>query len=146
MSGTYSGATRASCTVTVCRDCCCGTRRKHPDVDHEALLRRLETGTQGHARVAVSTCLLACDRSNVVVVAPSRRGRDAGGRPAWLQRVLDDSAVDAIAAWVRRGGPGLAPPPEHLRTLWTSPPTQPTGSTPLTDVAGSEIQNAAARV
>ena len=122
-SSTHVGATRSSCTVSVCRDCCCGTRRKHPHVDHDALLQRLVSGTQGRARVAVSTCLLACQSSNVVVVAPGRRGREAGGRPVWFQQVLDDSAVDAIAEWVHRGGPGLAALPEHLRPLRTSPPT-----------------------
>jgi (2Fe-2S) ferredoxin len=131
---TYVGATRSSCTVSMCRDCCCGTRRKHPDVDHDALLQRLDLGTQGHARVAVSTCLLACGSSNVVVVAPSRPGREAGGRPVWFQQVLDDYAVDAIAEWVRRGGPGLAALPEHLRPLRTSPPTL---STPPPSASGS---------
>jgi len=121
--------------VSVCRDCCCGTRRKHPDVDHDALLRRLDSGTQGHARVAVSTCLLACELSNVVVVAPGRLGREAGGRPTWFKQVLDDSAIDAIADWVRRGGPGLAALSEHLRPLQTSPPTL---STLPTGAAGSE--------
>lgn len=114
--------------MSVCRDCCCGTRRKHPDVDHDALLQRLDSRTQGHARVAVSTCLLACERSNVVVVAPSRPGREAGGRPAWFARVLDESAVDTIAEWVRRGGPGLAAPSERLRALQTSPPALATPS------------------
>jgi (2Fe-2S) ferredoxin len=70
-------------------------------------------------RVTVSTCLLACDRSNVVVVSPSRQGRRAGGRPVWLRQVLSLGVTDAIAAWVRRGGPGLSPLPAELRSLRT---------------------------
>jgi hypothetical protein len=99
-----------ACIVRVCRDCCCGTQRKHPGVDHDGLLARLEAGVGAGARVLPSACLLACDESNVVVVTPSPDGRRAGARPVWLRAVLDDAAVDAIAGWVRRGGPGVAEP------------------------------------
>ncbi|MBC9819992.1 hypothetical protein [Terrabacter sp. MAHUQ-38] len=102
------------CIVRVCRDCCCGTERKHPGVDHDGLLGRLEAGTRGHARVLRSDCLLACDESNVVVVTPSPAGRRAGGRPVWLRAVLDDAAVDDITRWVRLGGPGVGPVPETV--------------------------------
>lgn len=105
---------RGTCIVRVCRDCCCGTEAKHPGVDHDGLIARLEAGTRGRARVLRSSCLLACDRSNVVVVTPSPAGRKAGGRPVWLQSVLDDATVDAISTWVARGGPGVAPAPETV--------------------------------
>jgi hypothetical protein len=118
------------CTVRVCRDCCCGTESKHPGVDHDRLLHALEVGTRGHARVLPSACLLACDESNVVVLTPSPAGRRAGGRPVWLRAVLDDEAVDAITAWVARGGPGVAEagpeieerafPPSGLSLTWTT--------------------------
>jgi len=103
-----------TCLVRVCRDCCCGTERKHPGVDHDGLLARLEVGTRGRARVLRSTCLLACDESNVVVVTPSVAGRRAGGRPVWVRAVLDVEAVDEITAWVTLGGPGVVPVPDAL--------------------------------
>ena len=37
----------AGCTVTVCRDCCCGSARKHPRVDHDAQLDPLPLGVDG---------------------------------------------------------------------------------------------------
>ncbi|MGZ4438244.1 MAG: hypothetical protein ACXVWU_08230 [Nocardioides sp.] len=103
------------CLLRVCRDCCCGTLTKHPDVDHDGLLDRLRDRTAGAARVDVSGCLLACDRSDVVVVSPSRRGRHLGARPVWVGEVLDERTADALADWVCDGGPGLAAVPERLR-------------------------------
>ena len=100
------------CRVRVCRDCCCGTARKHPGVDHDGLLDRLRSGVAAAGRVDVTECLLACDRSDVVVVSPSPAGRRAGGRPVWLAWVLDEGIVDAVVAWVAVGGPGLAEPPD----------------------------------
>ena len=118
---TTHGASKR-CTVSVCRDCCCGTRRKHPHVDHDLLVRRLREQTGEHGRVSVSTCLLACDRSNVVVVSPSPAGRRAGAGPVWLQHVLDLGAAGLIASWVAAGGPGLSPMPTGLRPLTFSAP------------------------
>lgn len=82
--------------IRVCRDCCCGTPEKHPDVDHDALLGELIAGTRDHAVVSVTSCLLACDRSNVVVVSPG---------PYWFGRVLTRETVAELVAWVRAGGP-----------------------------------------
>jgi hypothetical protein len=107
--------------VRVCRDCCCGTSAKHPGVDHDALLEELVATTAGAATVSVSPCLLACEKSNVVVVQPGPAGRRAGGRPVWLRHVLDVRAVEAIAAWLHAGGPGLADVPDGLRPLVTTP-------------------------
>ncbi|KGN29963.1 hypothetical protein N802_10080 [Knoellia sinensis KCTC 19936] len=100
--------------MRVCRDCCCGTERKHPGVDHDGLLARIEDGALGAARVTRSACLLACDQSNVVVVSPSPSGRRAGGRPVWIREVLDDDTADALVEWVREGGPGWSDPPEPI--------------------------------
>lgn len=101
-------------TVTVCRGCCCGTDRKHPDVDHAGQLAALVDGIGDAGQVRVSDCLDACDRSNVVVVAPSRDGRRAGARPTWLSGVLDPDTVAGVVYWVRRGGPGVDDPPGVL--------------------------------
>ncbi len=107
--------------MRVCRDCCCGTARKHPDVDHDALYARLSRATEGAAVVDATACLLACEKSNVVVVQPGASGRRRGGRPVWLAEVLDEPTVDAIARWVRAGGPGLSPVPEALLPRLTTP-------------------------
>ncbi|MFC5138118.1 hypothetical protein ACFPK1_07735 [Actinomycetospora rhizophila] len=97
-------------TLTVCRDCCCGTTRKHPGVDHAAQLARFRAA----APVRVSDCLDACAYSNVVVVSPSRAGRAAGARPVWLFGVLDADTEDELTAWIAAGGPGIADPPGML--------------------------------
>ena len=108
-----------SARVAVCRDCCCGSVRKHPGVDHASLVDRLVEHTAGIAEVTVTRCLLACERSDVVVVVPSREGRLAGARPVWLGRVLDAAIVDAVVRWLQAGGPGLAPLPPELSGLRT---------------------------
>jgi (2Fe-2S) ferredoxin len=100
--------------IRVCRDCCCGTPEKHPDVDHDALLAELVAGTRDHADVSVTTCLLACDRSNVVVVSPG---------PYWFGRVLTRHTAAEVAAWIRAGGPKAALP-ETLERHRIRPPLQ----------------------
>jgi (2Fe-2S) ferredoxin len=121
-----------ACRVRVCRDCCCGTARKHPGVDHDRLLQRLTEGVAGGAQVSISSCLLACDQSNVVVVSPSKAGRRAQARAVWFKKVLDERAVDAISEWVVRGGPGLAPMPSMLAAYETTSPSLAEGlATPV---------------
>ena len=90
-------------------------------MDHDALLARLVEATAGAATVDVSTCLLACEKSNVMVVQPSPAARHRGARPVWLREVLDAPAVDAIAGWVRGGGPGVSAVPPSLARLVTTP-------------------------
>lgn len=99
----------------MCRGCCCGTVRKHPDTDHDAQLAALRAaaGSVG-ARVRVVDCLDACSHSNVVVVSPSAQGRAVGARPVWLEGVLDENVTAEVAAWVEAGGPGVADPPGLL--------------------------------
>lgn len=100
--------------VTVCRGCCCGVPGKSPGAEHGARLGRLEAALEGLARIRVSACLGPCERADVVVVAPTRTGRDAGGRPAWLASCHGRAEVAAVADWVRAGGPGVAPLPPVL--------------------------------
>ncbi|MEY9490391.1 (2Fe-2S) ferredoxin [Streptomyces calvus] len=104
------------CRIVVCRDCCCGTS-KVTGVDHAAQTDRLREV----APVRVSDCLDVCDQANVVVVQPSAQGRAAGGRPVWLGLVNDPDATEDIAAWVRAGGPGIAPMPDILGLYALSP-------------------------
>lgn len=97
--------------ITVCRGCCCGTERKHPEVDHERQLQALRAKL---ADVRVADCLDACEVSNVVVVQPSPAARGAGAKPVWVGSVLDDDAVRGVIDWVDAGGPGLAAPPPSV--------------------------------
>jgi hypothetical protein len=117
------------CTVFLCRGCCCGTHRKHPHLDHTAQLWRLREHIGPRARVRVSDCLGPCERSNIAVVVPSRAARQAGARPVWLGWILDDTAVDAIAAWASDGGPGRATAPALLQ-LHQFDPARRTGPVP----------------
>ncbi|GAA1369540.1 (2Fe-2S) ferredoxin domain-containing protein [Streptomyces beijiangensis] len=110
-------------TVTVCRDCCCGSAAKVSHLDHEAQLADLRTSLTGVALVRRVDCLDACERANVIVVQPSPEGRRAGGRPVWLGQVNDPGAAADITAWVTNGGPGLAEPPDILG-LYTFRPSR----------------------
>ena len=108
-------------TVTVCRDCCCGSRAKHPGVDHDGQLDQLRAALAGH-RVRTSLCLDKCAESNVVVVHPSPAARRRGARPVWFGLVLEDTVADDVAEWVRAGGPGVAELPAPLKLSVISPP------------------------
>ncbi|MDR7255428.1 (2Fe-2S) ferredoxin [Nocardioides sp. BE266] len=102
-------------TVTVCRGCCCGTTKKRPGVDHAARLDALRTMLGDRATLRVTDCLGPCERSDVVVVSPSREARRSGARPVWLGRLNGRHETSAIADWVGAGGPGVADLPESLR-------------------------------
>jgi (2Fe-2S) ferredoxin len=113
----------------LCRGCCCGSRRKHPKVDHDAHLHRLRTRVAGLGRSRTSDCLGPCERSNVAVVVPSRSARRGGATAVWLGWLLDEDAIHAIADWVRAGGPGRSEPPTTL-ILHQFPPPRRTAPTP----------------
>ncbi|MFE9746029.1 (2Fe-2S) ferredoxin domain-containing protein [Saccharothrix saharensis] len=103
--------------VTVCRGCCCGTVKKHPDYDHDEQLRRLRAlagGSGGRLRVRTADCLDACENSNVVVVKP------AGQKPVWLGFVLHDAVMDDLERWLTDGGPM----PVTLEVNRIAPPAQ----------------------
>ena len=105
------------CRIVVCRGCCCGTRRRHPGVDHDGhleMLRRTRDRTGRAVPVLVSSCLGPCAEGNVVVVHPSAEGRRRGARPVWLGSLNDDDAVSDLTHWINAGGPGLAPLPTTL--------------------------------
>jgi hypothetical protein len=100
--------------LTVCRDCCCGSAEKHPEVDHDAQLAAIRHAVGDRHRVRVSECLSVCERSNVVVVHPTPAARRGGARLVHLGDVLDDDLVQAVAGWLDAGGPGVAAVPEAL--------------------------------
>jgi (2Fe-2S) ferredoxin len=106
----------------MCRDCCCGSSRKHPDVDHAGQVSALRAAAGRSGDVRVSDCLDVCDQSNVVVVQPSAEGRRRGGRPTWLGLVNDESSLADVAAWIGAGGPGIAPIPGPLELNVIRPP------------------------
>jgi hypothetical protein len=58
----------------------------------------------------------------VVVVQPGSAGWAAGARPVWPGLVKDPDATEDIAAWVRAGGPGVAPCPPILDLYVFTPP------------------------
>jgi hypothetical protein len=92
--------------VLLCRDCCCGTERKHPDVDHavqESALR--VAAAQSGGRVIRTRCLGVCERSNVVVVKTANT-------TYWFGGVLSAEQTSAVTAFIRSGG--VAPAPTEL--------------------------------
>lgn len=103
--------------LVVCRGCCCGTRRRHPGVDHDGqleLLRRTRDPAGRAVPVRVADCLGPCAEGNIVVVHPSPAGRRRGARPVWLGFVNDDQAIELLREWISAGGPGAAPMPIAL--------------------------------
>lgn len=96
--------------VVVCRGGDCGSRRKHPEVDHQAQLAAIREGVGAGASVVVSRCLDACDHSNVVVVLPGSAGRDFA-EPVWVGEVNDQATTAEVIEWVQQGGPGIVDPP-----------------------------------
>ena len=98
----------------MCRGCCCGTTRKHPDVDHDGIAEILERASGPEAELVRVDCLWACDLSNVVVVNPTAQARRQGARPVWVTHVNTLELARAVAGWVRLGGPGFADPPPEL--------------------------------
>lgn len=89
-------------SVLVCRGCCCGTARKHPDVAQLASLRAV-------ARTRVVDCVDECSRSNVVIV---RTGR---GRSTWFGGVLGPAVTASLCDWLSSGA--TEPLPEELQAL-----------------------------
>ena len=100
---------RPGTVVLLCRGCCCGTRNKHPKVDHDSQERVLieAAGTQPGLDLRVVDCLDECDRSNVAVLR--RPGAPTRERNTWLGGLLDERATTALAEWIAEGGVGPLP-------------------------------------
>lgn len=114
-----------ACTITVCRDCCCGSRRKHPGVDHDGQVEVLRAALEPAHRVRTSLCLDVCAQSNVVVVQPAPAARRDGARPVWFGLVLVDAVLGDLITWVHAGGPGVAALPPILELSVIRPPATP---------------------
>jgi len=110
-------------TILVCRDCCCGTAGKHPGVDHDDHLDRLEEAARdmGGARVLVTRCLDVCSHSNVVVVRTRAGGMQ---RSLWFREILSRKRIDALCAWLRAGGLRGATPLPATLSFATFPPSE----------------------
>ncbi|MBX9245835.1 hypothetical protein ICW40_13585 [Actinotalea ferrariae] len=78
-------------------------------------LRRL--ADEGVARLTFVECLDECERGDVVVARPTAHCRRAGVAPVWFERLAGDDATDALATWLRAGGPGAGRPPAPLDEL-----------------------------
>jgi (2Fe-2S) ferredoxin len=91
--------------VLLCRDCCCGTERKHPEIDHDAQEQLLRTAAAAASGKLIRTrCLGVCEHSNVVVVKTA-------GQTHWFGDTLSPNQTAAVAALVG----GQAAPPTALR-------------------------------
>lgn len=99
-------------TLVVCRGGDCGSRRKHPELDHGAQLDAVRAAVDPSlAEVVPSKCLDACEHSNVFVVMPGEAGRVAGATPVWIGEVNDPAVTHDITSWVNVGGPGVSQAP-----------------------------------
>ena len=106
-------------TVLLCRGCCCGTARKHPDVDHLAQEQRLaEAAARAGARLAIGGCLDECAHSNVIVL---RRGERDHVDSIWLGGVLDERRTSELCAYLCDGWREGAPLPAALAVLVFDP-------------------------
>jgi hypothetical protein len=120
-----AGRQDGTCTLTVCRGCCCGNPRTRPGIDHAGQLDRLRVAAaESDGRLAVRTtdCLGPCDQGNIIVVHPSAEGRRNGGRTTWLGFALGDACTDDLLNWATAGGPGVAEPPATLEPQVIQPP------------------------
>ncbi|MDG4785059.1 hypothetical protein O7626_03770 [Micromonospora sp. WMMD1102] len=114
--------------MTVCRDCCCGSRTKHPQLDHDAQLDRVRAALGREHQIRTSDCLDVCTQSNVFVVNPTPAARRAGARPVWFGLVLDDAVLTDLIEWIQAGGPGKADLPAVLELSVIAAPGAPAPS------------------
>jgi hypothetical protein len=85
--------------VILCRGCCCGTERKHPDVDHSAQERAFAAAAErGGGKLVLSDCLDRCEASNLAVVR-------AGGQNLWFGGLLSVEQTQCFSAWLAVGAP-----------------------------------------
>lgn len=90
--------------VLICRGCCCGTERKHPEVDHDGQI----VAISARARARVVDCVGECAHSNVVIV------RSGDGSSVWLGGINNPAITAALCEWLGAGAP--QPPPQVLQS------------------------------
>ncbi|MEM7327041.1 MAG: (2Fe-2S) ferredoxin domain-containing protein [Actinomycetota bacterium] len=86
--------------VLICRGCCCGTTRKHPDIDHDEQIEAISSV----ARTRVVDCIDECLYSNVVVVRPTP------GESVWFGRLNSTLLTAELCEWLEDGAPLPLPP------------------------------------
>ncbi len=85
-------------SVLLCRDCCCGTDRKHPDFDHAAQRRELEEViVNAGGKLHIVKCIDACSYSNVAVI------RRPNGEKLWLGGLAQVEAQDELCRFLAAG-------------------------------------------
>ena len=101
---------RQEAIVLLCRGCCCGTRAKHPRVNHDAQQRALEDAAADHpgVKLRVVDCLDECARSNVAVIRRPAEPRNT--RDTWLGGLIGQRATSELASWIRSGAGDPLPP------------------------------------
>ena len=90
--------------VLICRGCCCGTERKHPEVDHDGQI----VAISARARARVVDCVGECAHSNVVIV------HSGDGPSVWLGGINNPAITSALCEWLGAGAP--QPPPQVLQS------------------------------
>ena len=92
--------------IWVCRGCCCGTKSKHPGIDHKALERQAREGAAAvGARYEATGCLGPCGQGNVVVVR-------ADGLTRWFRRMNDPTSLTALLDHLAATGSAVGLPEE----------------------------------
>lgn len=94
--------------VVLCRGCCCGTQRKHPDFDHALQgLELREAAEKTGGKLRYSNCLGPCEHSNVAVVKQPEK------QALWFGGLLSTDLTDELARWIT--GQGTLPLPDSLK-------------------------------
>ncbi|MEM7275783.1 MAG: hypothetical protein AAF547_22095 [Actinomycetota bacterium] len=86
--------------VLICRGCCCGSDRKHPDLDHDRQVAAISA--VAHTRVV--DCVDECSYSNLVIVRPEP------GQSIWLGRLNSPLLTEELCEWLDAGAPQPLPP------------------------------------